>query len=187
MKQYGSVLAVITMRIARRIMPPDRKDWAKAMAQELRHIPRNAQLPFALGCCKSALLERLHHMITTKDILFVPALFGCAFLTLITLVTSAQIAGTNLSVAAVLLLLSVIWAAAYLAFLFRSKANAMRIAVTGLLIYLGIGIASQTQAPQFVENAQFFTALSVEGVILFAVILTAASLPYLWQASQKQA
>lgn len=187
MKPVTVIITLIIIRIIGRIMPSNRTDWVKAMAHELHHIPHNAQLPFALGCCKSALLERLHDMITTKDILFVPALFGCGFLSLISLVHGVKFISTNASVAAVLLLLSAIWAATYFAFLFRSKINAIRMAATGLLIYLGIGVASQIHAPQFVENEQFFTALAVEGIILFLATLTAAYLPYLWQTSQKSA
>lgn len=51
-------LAHKALRHAERMMPRHRRDWARAMAAELEHLPERDRLPFALGCLSSSYRAR---------------------------------------------------------------------------------------------------------------------------------
>lgn len=56
-------MAALLVRHAARVAPPDRKEWAHAMINELDHVPRGASvLRWALGCALVSYLERLNVM-----------------------------------------------------------------------------------------------------------------------------
>lgn len=47
------------LRHAERVMPTARREWARAMAAELEHLPERDRLSFALGCVTSSYRQRL--------------------------------------------------------------------------------------------------------------------------------
>ena len=56
-------VAVLLVRHAAWISPPDRREWSHAMVNELDHIPRGAPaLRWALGCALVSYLERVNIM-----------------------------------------------------------------------------------------------------------------------------
>ena len=56
-------LAVMLVKHAAWVAPPDRKEWSHAMINELEHIPRDTSaLRWALGCTLVSYLERTHLM-----------------------------------------------------------------------------------------------------------------------------
>ncbi len=172
--------AGIIILACRRIMPASRREWADAMLHEFDHIPASERLAFAIGCLKSSVLERLHSMFTSRDILFLPALAGSALLALLCLINGFRLGSEDGAVGAVLILLAAVWSATYLAFLFRSKVNAIRAALTGLIVYTAIGLASWSALPGFATNAAYFEAVAAEGIFLFLTTLTLVMLPILW-------
>lgn len=64
-------LAILLVKHAAWVSPPDRKDWSHAMINELDHIPRDTSaLQWALGCTLVSYLERIHIM--TRSITNLP-------------------------------------------------------------------------------------------------------------------
>jgi len=64
-------LAVLLVKHAAWVLPPDRKEWSHAMINELDHIPRDTSaLRWALGCTLVSYLERIHIM--TRSITNLP-------------------------------------------------------------------------------------------------------------------
>ncbi len=56
-------VAVLLVKHAAWVSPPDRKEWSQAMINELDHVPRDTSaLGWALGCTFVSYLERIHTM-----------------------------------------------------------------------------------------------------------------------------
>jgi hypothetical protein len=56
-------VAVLLIKHAAWVSPPDRKEWSQAMINELDHVPRGASaLWWALGCTFASYLERMRIM-----------------------------------------------------------------------------------------------------------------------------
>jgi hypothetical protein len=56
-------VAVLLVKHAAWVSPPDRKEWSQAMINELDHVPRDTSaLWWALGCTFVSYLERIHIM-----------------------------------------------------------------------------------------------------------------------------
>jgi hypothetical protein len=56
-------VAVLLVKHAAWVSPPDRKEWSQAMINELDHVPHDlAALRWALGCTFVSYLERIHTM-----------------------------------------------------------------------------------------------------------------------------
>jgi hypothetical protein len=56
-------VAVLLLKHAAWVSPPDRKEWSQAMINELDHVPRDVSaLWWALGCTFVSYLERIHIM-----------------------------------------------------------------------------------------------------------------------------
>jgi hypothetical protein len=55
------------VRLAARLLPPTRADWAAAMTAELRHCDRDADaVAWAIGCVVAALKERVSAMLKSR-------------------------------------------------------------------------------------------------------------------------
>ena len=54
MSGLGPWLARALLDHAARVMPPARKEWARAMKAEAEHLAPGEQLPFAIGCVRSS-------------------------------------------------------------------------------------------------------------------------------------
>lgn len=58
-------LMIVLLRLALKIMPPNRREWGRAMLYETLHQTSEFQaLLWALGCLKTAMLERIRMMKT---------------------------------------------------------------------------------------------------------------------------
>ena len=56
--------AAMLLKLACRLMPPERREWAEAMKAELPYLPREAALSWAAGCVVAALKQRFALMNT---------------------------------------------------------------------------------------------------------------------------
>jgi hypothetical protein len=48
----------VLLDAARRLLPPERRDWAEAMGAEADHVPQDERLRWALGCVWTAIKQR---------------------------------------------------------------------------------------------------------------------------------
>ena len=56
--------AAILMRLARRLMPAERRDWCDAMQSEFPHVDERARRDWAFGCVVAAIKQRFAPMQT---------------------------------------------------------------------------------------------------------------------------
>lgn len=160
-----------------RLAPSATRSWLIAMQHELPHVPPHRQLGFAAGALWFAFTERTIAMksITVRP-LEAAILLGAGLLTLIAAANGIRLFAGHPAVATSFLAISLVWAGVFLATVLEHFRLLVRIACAGGLLMLAIGLATILPTPAFAANTALLRALSLEGVILFAGLLFAASL-----------
>ena len=160
-----------------RLAPAASRSWLMAMQHELPHVPLNRQLGFAAGALWFAFTER---SIAVKSFSVRPLeaaiLLGAGFLTLVAAANGIRLFAGHPAVATSFLAISLVWAGVFLATVLEQFRLLVRIAIGGALLMLAIGGATILPTPAFAADPALLRALSLEGVILFAGLLFAASL-----------
>ncbi len=117
----------------------------------------------------------------------VPGLLGAALLTVlcvghgVNLISDAPVLGV------VLLGAGALWTAVYSVVSAQERDRLASLSVAGIAFYGAIGILSLTGISAFSNNAVMFGALSIEGVMLFAIALIVSRIPFFWALADKPA
>lgn len=174
---WHNKLAFRVIDRAVRLSPAAARRWLIAMQHELPHVPTNRRLGFAAGALWFAFTER---SIAVKSFAVRPLegaiLLGAGLLTLIAAANGVRLLGGHPAVAISFLAISLVWAGVFLATVLERFRLLVRIACAGGLLMLAIGLATILPTPAFAANSGLLRALSLEGMILFAGLLFAASL-----------
>lgn len=179
------MIAGLCWRMAAFVMPPGRYDWLIAMRGEVSYLPAADRVPFALGCLRVSLVERIKHMTATPPLRIVPGLFGAALLTVLCTANGVKLFSTDPVVGAFLLLAGSLWLAVLLTVQSQSSRRLAQLALIGAALYAALGALTVAGLPAFLTNAPMLKALALEGLILFAAVFAIAQVPYFWAASGK--
>ena len=183
----GDTFPKLAMRLAVYVAPKHRADWLCSMEQELDHVPPDEMQAFATGCLKVSCFERIKNMTTIPPLRIVPGLLASAVIALLCITSGVRFFSDAPVIATFLLLASVLWLFVYGAVYRQSSQLLAKAAISGLVFYTAIGLLGLMGAPVVETNSGFVTALSVEGLVMFAAVFVVARIPYFWAAPQKPA
>ncbi len=123
-------------------------------------------------------------MTAAPPLRIVPGLFGAALLTVLCLANGARLLSVDPVVGGFLYLAGILWLGVLIAVQAQAARSVARLAIVGVMLYAAIGALSVAELPAFTTNAAMLKALSLEGLILFAVVFTVSRIPYFWATNE---
>lgn len=177
-------VSTLLVRLARLTAPDHRAEWLHAMQAELDHIPISQRRDFAWGCLQTSVQERIKHMTRIPPMRIIPGLFAAALMVVLCLANGIRMFADAPVVGGILIAAGALWIAVWAAVHAQSSERLAKFAIAGLAFYAAIGLASLAGAPAFTGNAEFFGALSLEGIVLFLTVLIIAHIPFFWERAK---
>ena len=117
----------------------------------------------------------------------VPGLFGAALLTVLCVGHGVNLISDAPMLGVFLLLAGALWTAVYVVVSAQERDRLASLSVAGIAFYGAIGILSLLGISAFSNNAVMFGALSIEGMMLFAIALIVSRIPFFWALAEKPA
>lgn len=175
----------LLLSLAKALTPESRREWLSAMQHELPHIPVGERFDFAIGCLTTSIQQRIKTMTQFPPLRIVPGLIGAALLIVLCIGNGVRLISDAPVLGAFLLGAGALWIAVYAVVSAQERHRLASLAVAGIALYAALGILSLIGANAFSENAEMFTALSVEGIVLFVIVLIVSRIQFFWALAKE--
>jgi uncharacterized membrane protein len=157
---------------------PERREWAKAMQAEIKHLPDAAALQFALGCLMATLLARV---VTSTFILQTARwtlILGAAAWSVLNIWLAGRLAASGAASPAMLAYVAATIFALGACFAAWWGLSATAVLATPVLTLVGIvAVAADALLPSSPNN-KFYQAIAIEySAILLVALLIAIGVP----------
>lgn len=175
MTNHNRCLALTLIGWCAVLLPPERASWAAAMKAEVGAIKDgNAARSFAVGCVWGSFKERTLTMTFAARTVRFTTICGMLTLSILSAAITGRLADANASSASVFGLTSALFAAAAVWSYLRGPMALVQTASSMIPFYIvayAFVSSDGGKAGEWV-NARLYNALAIEGIVIWAVLLT---------------